>query len=179
MALAEDEEEEVRTVRTPLYSILRSREAMEQETRLIKSGRFKDVQRANVKLAVKFMAENYRLNDNFIAAGAYLVGDRKSKAFDVGTNVVQNLYTILEYFDSSDVENIKVGSLSMAGKEQLVLKGLDSSKKGIDDFVSFFPKDDVLAVAAKIEAENELNMREFDKELNGGVGILNPKPPSP
>ena len=67
----------------------------------------------------------------------------------------------------------------MAGKEQLVLKGLDASKKGIDDFVSFFPKDDVLAVAAKIEAENELNMREFDKELNGGVGILNPKPPSP
>jgi len=179
MALAEDGEEDVRTVQTPLYSILRAREAMEQETRLIKSGRFKDVQRANVKLAVKFMVDNYRLNDNFIAAGAYLVGDRKNKAFDVGTNVVQNLYTILEYFDSSDVENIKVGSLSMAGKEQLVLKGLEASRKGIDDFVSYFPRDDVLAVVAKIETENELNMREFDKELNGGVGILNPKPASP
>ena len=64
----------------------------------------------------------------------------------------------------------------MAGKEALVLRGLDASKKGIDDFLSYFPKDEVAAVIQKIEEENELNMKEFDKELNGGVGILNPKP---
>ncbi len=54
------------------------------------------------------MVDNYRLNDNFIAASAFLTGDRRVKAGDIGQNVVQNLYTILEYFDSSDVDNIKV-----------------------------------------------------------------------
>lgn len=109
----EEEAEVVKTVQTPLYYILRVREATEQETRLIKSGKFKDVQRANVKLAVKFMVDNYRLNDNFIAASAYLEGDKRLKAGDIGTNVVQNLYTILEYFDASDVQNIKVCKLNI------------------------------------------------------------------
>jgi hypothetical protein len=36
-------------------------EATEQETRLIKSGKFKDIQRANIKLAVKFILENVRV----------------------------------------------------------------------------------------------------------------------
>jgi hypothetical protein len=104
----ESEESTPTTLQTPLYSIARVREAVEQETRLIKSGKFKDVQRANVKLAVKFIVDNYRLNDNFIAASAYLEGDRKIKAVEIGQSTVQNLITILEYFDSSDVENIKV-----------------------------------------------------------------------
>jgi len=173
---ADGEEEETKSVQTPLYNILRVREATEQETRLIKSGKFKDVQRANVKLAVRFMVDNYRLNDNFIAASAFLTGDRRVKAGDIGQNVVQNLYTILEYFDSSDVDNIKVGSSSLAGKEQIVLNGLAAAKKGIDDFLSYFPKEEVLAVVSRIENENALNEREFDKDLNQGVGILNPKP---
>lgn len=165
-----------KTVQTPLYYILRVREATEQETRLIKSGKFKDVQRANVKLAVKFMVDNYRLNDNFIAASAFLTGDRRIKAGDIGQSVVQNLYTILEYFDASDVENIKVGSTGLGGKEVIVLNGLQAARKGIDDFVGLFPKEDVMAVIAKIEEENAVNEKEFDKELNQGSGILNPKP---
>ena len=48
------------------------------------------------------------MNDNFIAASAFLTGDKRINASNAGANVVQNLYTILEYFDSSDVENIKV-----------------------------------------------------------------------
>lgn len=92
-----------------LYRILRVREATQQEARLIRSGKFKDVQRANVKLAVKFMVDNYRLNDAFVAASAYLDGNAKRvEAGQVGTTAVQNLYTILEYFDSSDVQNLKV-----------------------------------------------------------------------
>ena len=67
------------------------------------------MQRANVKLAVKFMVENYRLADTFIAASTYLDGtDKRIEAGQVGQSAVQNLYTILEYFDSSDVQNIKV-----------------------------------------------------------------------
>lgn len=168
--------QDTKSVQTPLYYILRVREATEQETRLIKSGKFKDVQRANVKLAVRFMIDNYRLNDNFIAASAFLTGDKKIKAVDLGQNVVQNLYTILEYFDSGDVENIKVGSLSMAGKEKIVIEGLTSARKGIDDYLSLFNKDDLNAVIARIEAENDMNRIEFDKDLNGGQGIINPKP---
>ena len=92
-----------------LYRIIRVKEAVQQEARLIKSGKFKDVQRANVKLAVKFMINNYRLNDAFVTASAYLESnDRRLEAGQVGQAVVQNLYTILEYFDSADVQNIKV-----------------------------------------------------------------------
>lgn len=93
-----------------LYKILRVREATQQETRLIKSGKFKDIARQNVKLAVKFIVENYRLSDSFVAASAYLDGNqRRVEAGQVGQIAVQNLYTILEYFDAADVQNIKVG----------------------------------------------------------------------
>jgi hypothetical protein len=91
-----------------LYRVLRVREATQQERRLIKSGKFKDIQRANVKLAVKFMVQNYRLSDAVIGASAYLKSGNQMKAIDVGQTAVQNLQTILEYFDASGVENIKV-----------------------------------------------------------------------
>jgi len=67
--------------------------------------------------------------------------------------------------------------MGLAGKETIVLNGLAASKKGIDDFLSYFPREDVLAAVARIERENALNEKEFDKDLNAGVGILNPKPP--
>lgn len=100
---------ERQSLESVLYRILRVREATQQEVRLIKSGKFKDVQRANVKLAVKFMVNNYRLGDAFVTASSYLDGnDRRVLAGQVGQSAVQNLVTILEYFDSSDVENLKV-----------------------------------------------------------------------
>ena len=93
-----------------LYNILRVREATLQESRLITTGKFKDVQRANIKLAIRFMVENYRLADSFVAASTYLDGgyQRRIEAGQIGQSAVQNLYTILEYFDSADVENLKV-----------------------------------------------------------------------
>ena len=92
-----------------LYRILRVREATQQEARLINSGKFKDLQRANVKLAVRFMVENYRLADAFVGASSYLSDtSRRVEAGQIGQSAVQNLYTILEYFDAAGVENIKV-----------------------------------------------------------------------
>ncbi len=92
-----------------LYTILRVKEATIQETRLITSGKFKDAARGNVKLAVKFMLNNYRLSDAVIAASAYIDdNNRRLAASDAGQAAVQNLYTILEYFDSQDVANLKV-----------------------------------------------------------------------
>ena len=98
------------TLDSYLYRVLRVREATQQERRLISTGKFKDTQRANVKLAVKFMVQNYRLGDAVVGASAYLKGGNSMKAIDVGQTAVQNLQTILEYFDSSDVENIKVST---------------------------------------------------------------------
>lgn len=93
-----------------LYRIVRVREATQQETRLITTGYFKDAQRANVKLAIKFMIENYNLNDAFVAASTYIDGTTATRleAGQVGQRAVQNLYTILEYFDAADVQNLKV-----------------------------------------------------------------------
>jgi len=126
-AFAADDEVEETSSRKPkrlplssyLYSILRAREATEQESRLIRTGKFKDVQRANVKLAIKFIINNYKLSDSIISASSYLTGNDRVKASGVGQSAVQSLFTIVEYFDSSDVENIKVDSL--AGKEDIVV----------------------------------------------------------
>jgi hypothetical protein len=116
--------EEAKTLESHLYTILRVREATLQEARLINSGKFKDVQRANVKLAVRFMLKNYRLGDAFIAASAYLgENSRRISASEVGSSAVQNLQTILEYFDSSDVANLKVSRV------ELIERVLSSRKK--------------------------------------------------
>jgi hypothetical protein len=169
-------------VRAPLpdllYTILRVREATEQESRLIKSGQFKDLQRANVKLAVRFMVENYRLADAVVGASAYLEGnERRIAAGEVGQAAVQNLVTILEYFDSGDVQNLKVGKMGDgnmgSGKETLVLKGLDASRRNIDGFLTYFSAADIDQAKSKIAAENKLNVEEFDPSL----GALSNLPP--
>ena len=154
-----------------IYNILRVREATEQETRIINSKTFKDSQRANVKLAVKFILNNYKLSDSVIAASSYLSGTAKFNASSAGQSAVQSLYTIIEYFDSQDVENIKVDAL--AGKEAIVTKGLESVRRDIDEFLSYFPQDVLDQQKAKVMEENELNFKEFDPELGS---ILNPNP---
>jgi hypothetical protein len=111
-AAADNASFEVNTLESYLYKVVRVREATQQERRLIKTGKFKDIQRANVKLAVRAMVQNYRLGDNVVAASAFLKGGNafQMKAIDVGQTALQNLQTILEYFDTGDVENIKVSS---------------------------------------------------------------------
>jgi hypothetical protein len=153
-----------------LYTIMRVREATFQESRLINTGKFKDVQRANVKLAVRFILNNYRLSDTVISASAFLEDTNKRiAAGDVGQSVVQDLQTILEYFDSSDVQNLKVGSLS--GKEELVVKGLDSARKNLDGFLSYFPAEKVQAARKRVLDENELNLKEWDPSLGDIVNL--------
>lgn len=169
-SLAEDEN----TLDSYLYRVLRVREATQQERRLIKSGKFKDIQRANVKLAVKFMIQNYRLSDAVVGASAYLKAANSMKAIDVGQTAIQNLQTILEYFDSGDVENIKVGKSSMAGKEEVVLNGLQAASGNIDLFLNFFPDETVQKIKDQIKAENDLNVKEFDPKLGDIINL----PPS-
>lgn len=73
------------------------------------------------------------------------------------------------------VLNEQVGQDGLGGKEQLVLKGLDATRKQIDDFLSYFPKSDIDAVVARIAEENRLNVKEFDPTLGD---IVNLAPPS-
>lgn len=163
------------TLDSYLYKIVRVLEATQQEQRLIKSGKFKDMQRANVKLAVKFMVQNYRLSDCVVGASTFLKGGNSQQmaAIDTGQMAVQNLQTILEYFDSSDVENIKVGKNSMNGKEEIVVKGLEATSIKLEQFLSYFDEADVTRVKAKVQEENDLNTKEFDKSLGD---IINLKP---
>jgi hypothetical protein len=142
---------------------------------LIISGKFKDMQRANVKLAVKFMVQNYRLSDSVVGASTFLSGgnSQQMSAIDTGQMAVQNLQTILEYFDSSDVQNIKVGSNSMSGKEEIVVKGLEATRIKLDEFLSFFDEATVTRVKNQVQNENDLNILEFDKSLGD---IINLKP---
>jgi hypothetical protein len=53
----------------------------------------------------------------------------------------------------------------MASKEPLVLKGLDSTRKNIDDFLSYFPKNTVDDARQQLLTENELNRKEWDPAL--------------
>lgn len=165
------------TLDSYLYKIIRVREATQQERRLIQSGKFKDMQRANVKLAVKFMVQNYRLSDSVVGASTFLSGgnSQQMRAIDTGQMAVQNLQTILEYFDTSDVENIKVGKNSMSGKEEIVVRGLEATQIKLDEFLSFFDEGTVTRVKDQVQEENDLNMKEFDKSLGD---IINLKPPS-
>lgn len=142
---------------------------------MIISGKFKDMQRANVKLAVKFMVQNYRLSDSVVGASTFLSGgnSQQMSAIDTGQMAVQNLQTILEYFDSSDVQNIKVGSNSMSGKEEIVVKGLEATRIKLDEFLSFFDEATVTRVKNQVQNENDLNILEFDKSLGD---IINLKP---
>jgi hypothetical protein len=57
----------------------------------------------------------------------------------------------------------------MAGKEDLVVKGLDATQKTIDEFIAYFPKSDIERVRAVLEEENKLNVKEFDSATLGGL----------
>lgn len=130
-----------------------------------------------MKLAVKFMVQNYRLSDSVVGASTFLSGgnSQQMRAIDTGQMAVQNLQTILEYFDSAGIENIKVGKNSLNGKEEIVVKGLEATEVKLNEFLSFFDEDSVTRVKDLIQEENELNVKEFDRSLGD---IINLPPPS-
>ena len=94
-----------------LLLILRVKEAAAQETRLIKSGKFKDLQRNSIKLAIALMLDNYQLLDNINKAARFAGGSRSQEAYSVGQGAVEALQSVLEYFDSSS-SSLKVDTIS-------------------------------------------------------------------
>ena len=59
----------------------------------------------------------------------------------------------------------------MAGKETLVLKGLEATQLKLDEFVGFFPTDTVDKIKLQIKEENDLNQQEFDQSLGTIINL--------
>ena len=62
----------------------------------------------------------------------------------------------------------------MAGKEPLVLKGLESTRKTIDEFLAFFPAEYVDQARIRVKEENALNIKEFDPSLGTILNLPDP-----
>ena len=152
--------------------VLRVQEACAQETRLIKSGKFKDLQRANIKLAVNLMLTNYQLLDN-VNQASVLARGRSQEALSVGVTAVDALQQVLEYFDSSS-KSLKVDTLS-GEKQDFVVKALDVTSQRLDQFLGYLPSEQVTKAKALIAYENDLNLKEY-AESNKGEKYLNPVP---
>ena len=157
-----------------LLLILRVKEAAAQETRLIKSGKFKDLQRNSIKLAISLMLDNYQLLDNINKAARFAGGSRSQEAYSVGQGAVEALQSVLEYFDSSS-SSLKVDTIS-SEKQAFVVRALDVASQRIDQFLGYLPPEQVATAVAFIDYENELNLREYAQANPGQGTYLNPKP---
>ena len=171
-ALTENDSKSESEAQAALYMILRAQEATLQELRLIKNGMYKDVQRQNIKLAVSYILKNYKLQDNFLQVSRTLSSAKQISANLMANEIVSDLTTILEYFDTQDVQNLKVGS--GGASESFVTEGLVSANKKIQQFVDLANADSVIQVMNRISLENELNLKEFPEDILGK--LKNPDP---
>ena len=71
------------------------KEAAAQEIRLIKSGKFKDLQRNSIKLAVNLMLTNYQFLEN-VNKCSVLAKGRSFEAYQVGVSAVDALQQALD-----------------------------------------------------------------------------------
>jgi len=154
-----------------LLLVLRVKEAANQEIRLVKSGKYKDLQRANIKLAVGLMLTNYNLLDN-INKASLLARGRSQEAYSVGVGAVEALQQVLDYFDS-DAKSLKVDTISPE-KLAFVVKAMEAASLRIDTYLTYLPSDQVELAKAFIDYENELNSKEYAEYE--GKAYLNPKP---
>lgn len=162
-------EAEPRDCNEAVYMILRVQEASQQEVRLVRSGKFKDLQRANVKFAVNLMLNNYDLLSNVNAAST--LSAKSYEASQVGREAVEALQQILEYFDSAQ-KSLQVESLS-GEKLEFVLKALQAVDGKCEQFLALLPRSEVDRARLVVTQENKLNQAEYE-EANPGESYLNP-----
>ena len=148
--------------------ILRVQEATTQETRLVKTGKYKELQRLNIKRAVNFMLENYSLRDRFVTASAFAPLEQQQQATDYAQTAVESLIQILEYFP----DKLQANDLTPA-QSQFVLAALVSTSKSIDSFLALMPGDAVDAAKAQVAEENSMNQADYDEV---GEAIVNVSP---
>lgn len=162
-ALAATKQQPLEDLAMPLNRILRVIEATTQEERLIRTGKFKDLQRANVKYAVELILNNYRLQENINLASAFVEPSSVLAATEKGRQAVEYLVTVQEYFDSGK-QSLQVGEMS-SDKLGFTLKALGAARQQLEGFVSYLPQDAVKAQLDVIAEENRLNQLEYDGDL--------------
>jgi len=152
--------------------LLRVKEATGQETRLINTGKYKELQRLNIKRAVSFILDNYALRDRFVAASVWLPNEQQGDALAYAGRAVESLVQILEYFP----QDLQANDLS-AEQKKFVLAALQQTSSNIDSFLTMLPQDAVEAAAKQVAEENQLNVVEYE-EVNADK-IINAPPPPP
>jgi len=148
-------------IQKPLVSILRVIEATNQEERLIRSGKFRDAQRANIKLAVSYMLDNYRLKENIQILALYAPQDRQQQVRNAGGEAVDSLTTLLEYFDPR-ANSLKVGDIDRT-KTDFIARALKTVRDRLGDVVDALPADEVAKAKDVIALENKMNAEEYQK----------------
>jgi len=148
-----------------LVLIGRVQEATVQEERLVTTGKFKDLQRNNIRMALTMMVDNYRLGDQVVVASGYVENKNKVlQASNIGNEAVDALIVANEYF----ARELKASKLTEDQRKFLV-QALVSCRTKLDDFLTYLPAEAVQKARQQIEDENALNVKEFV----GDEGIVN------
>jgi len=153
-----------------LYLISRVQEATVQQERLVTSGKFKDVQRNSITMALNLMLNNYALNDQVVIASAYTNrADQMQKAGLIGLEAVEALESAKEYFGTSE---LKVSGITDV-QRKFVIEALVACRTKLDAFLEFMPAKQLQAARARVEEENALNVKEFVGQ-DGVTAMSNP-----
>lgn len=166
-------EEEVRDCNEAVYLILRVQEATQQEKRLVKSGKFRDLQRANVKYAIQLMLKNYAFADAVNSASALVPQSKLIEATQTGRDAIEALQNVLEYFDASS-RSLNVETIS-GEKLDFVIRALEAASTRVDAFLTYLPPDEVTKAKVVVSNENQKNLAEYQKATEG-ESYLNPPP---
>jgi len=142
-----------------IVGILRVKESCGQETRLISTGKYKELQRLNIKRAIRMMVDNSSLQDRMVTATAFISMDDQTKANNYARSAIEGLVQILEYFP----QDLTVNQMS-SEQNAFVLKALASTSNSIDGFLTLLPQEAVAKAVAQIEEENLLNLQEYPKD---------------
>lgn len=140
-----------------LYLISRVQEATVQQERLVTTGKFKDVQRNSITMALNMMLNNYALPDQVVTASGYIVNKNQiMQASAIGNEAVDALETAKEYFGAP----LKVSGLSTE-QRSFITQAMQSCRQKLDKFVTYVPQDSLELARKRVETENELNLKEY------------------
>ncbi|CAJ1373357.1 unnamed protein product [Effrenium voratum] len=161
--------ESVDELENALYLISRVQEASVQQERLVTTGKFKDVQRNSITMALNMMLDNYRLGDQIVTASGYVEPkERVVQASQVGQEAVDVLETAKEYFGTP----LKVSGLS-DDQRKFIIQAMQACREKLDRFLVSQLHQGVsrLGTSASAlgggagslvpEVRNELNMKEY------------------
>lgn len=161
-------EDDPKKLEEALYLISRVQEATVQQERLVTTGKFKDVQRNSITMALNMMLNNYALSDQVVTASAYVNNKNLvMQASAIGNEAVDALETAKEYFGTP----LKVSGLSTE-QRSFITQAMQSCRGKLEKFVAYMPQDSLDLARKRVEKENEINLKEL-AALDGGA-ISNP-----